>query len=32
MKSVFRNPPLLTFLLVALVWLVASLTLRGFGA
>jgi ribose transport system permease protein len=31
-KSVFRNPPLLTFLLVALVWLVASLTLRGFGA
>ncbi|MCW5711002.1 ABC transporter permease [Shinella sp.] len=32
MKAVFRNPPLLTFLLVALVWLVASLTLRGFGA
>lgn len=32
MKSVFRNPPLLTFLLVALVWLVASPTLRGFGA
>ena len=31
-KAVFRNPPLLTFLLVALVWLVASLTLRGFGA
>ena len=31
-KSVFRNPPLLTFLLVALVWLAASLTLRGFGA
>jgi ribose transport system permease protein len=31
-KSVFRNPPLLTFLLVALVWLVASFTLRGFGA
>lgn len=31
-KSVFRNPPLLTFLIVALVWLVASLTLRGFGA
>src|SRR5690606_27406608 len=31
-KAVFRNPPLLTFVLVALVWLVASLTLRGFGA
>ena len=31
-KSIFRNPPLLTFVLVALVWLVASLTLRGFGA
>ncbi|GAA4171987.1 ABC transporter permease [Shinella granuli] len=31
-KAVFRNPSLLTFLLVALVWLVASLTLRGFGA
>jgi ribose transport system permease protein len=31
-KSIFRNPPLLTFLLVALVWLVAGLTLRGFGA
>jgi len=31
-KSIFRNPPLLTFLLVALVWLIASLTLRGFGA
>lgn len=31
-KSIFRNPPLLTFVLVALVWLVASLALRGFGA
>ncbi len=31
-KSIFRNPPLLTFMLVALVWLVAGLTLRGFGA
>ncbi|MCT7667182.1 ABC transporter permease [Shinella kummerowiae] len=31
-KSLFRNPPLLTLVLVALVWLVASLTLRGFGA
>ena len=31
-KGLFRNPPLLTFVLVALVWLVASLTLRGFGA
>nr|WP_298101798.1 ABC transporter permease [uncultured Shinella sp.] len=31
-KSIFRNPPLLTFVLVALVWLVAGLTLRGFGA
>lgn len=31
-KSIFRNPPLLTFLLVALVWLIAGLTLRGFGA
>ncbi|NEH54008.1 ABC transporter permease, partial [Rhizobium leguminosarum] len=31
-RSVFRNPPLLTFLLVALVWIVASFTLRGFGA
>ena len=31
-RSLFRNPPLLTFVLVALVWLVASLTLRGFGA
>ncbi len=31
-RTVFRNPPLLTFLLVALVWIVASLTLRGFGA
>ncbi|KQY00473.1 ABC transporter permease [Rhizobium sp. Root73] len=31
-KSIFRNPPLLTFVLVALVWLVAGLTLPGFGA
>jgi ribose transport system permease protein len=31
-RSLFRNPPLLTFVLVALVWLVASFTLRGFGA
>ncbi len=31
-RSLFRNPPLLTFGLVALVWLVASVTLRGFGA
>jgi len=31
-KAAFRNPPLLTFILVALVWLVASLTLGGFGA
>ena len=31
-RSLFRNPPLLTLVLVALVWLVASLTLRGFGA
>jgi ribose transport system permease protein len=31
-KAALRNPPLLTFLLVALVWLVAGLTLRGFGA
>ncbi|RFZ81545.1 ABC transporter permease [Shinella sp. WSJ-2] len=31
-KSIFRNPPLLTFVLVALVWLIAGLTLRGFGA
>ncbi|MGB3877355.1 MAG: ABC transporter permease [Shinella zoogloeoides] len=31
-RSLFRNPPLLTFVLVALVWLVAGVTLRGFGA
>ena len=31
-RSAFRNPPLLTLLLVALVWIVASLSLRGFGA
>lgn len=31
-QSLLRNPPLLTLVLVALVWLVASLTLRGFGA
>jgi ribose transport system permease protein len=32
LKTFLRNPPLVTFLLVALVWLVAGLTLRGFGA
>ncbi|WP_082910215.1 ABC transporter permease [Sinorhizobium glycinis] len=32
LKTALRNPPLLTLLLVALVWLAASLTLRGFGA
>ncbi|MBN8243811.1 ABC transporter permease [Nitratireductor aquimarinus] len=32
LKSAFRNPPLLTLILVILVWIVASLTLRGFGA
>jgi len=31
-ERLLRNPPLLTFLLVALLWIVASLTLRGFGA
>lgn len=31
-RGLFRNPPLLTAFLVALVWIVASLTLRGFGA
>lgn len=31
-RSLFRNPPLLTLVLVAFVWLVASLALRGFGA
>ncbi|MBB5574846.1 MULTISPECIES: ABC transporter permease [Rhizobium] len=31
-RTAFRNPPLLTFLLVSLVWIVASFTLRGFGA
>ncbi|OLP60563.1 ABC transporter permease [Xaviernesmea oryzae] len=31
-KAILRNPPLLTFLLVALVWLIAGLSLRGFGA
>lgn len=31
-ERLLRNPPLLTFLLVALVWIVAALTLRGFGA
>jgi len=31
-RSAFRNPPLLTFLLVAFVWIVASFTLHGFGA
>ncbi|MCF3640401.1 ABC transporter permease [Rhizobium sp. TRM95111] len=32
LRNALRNPPLLTFLLVALVWLAASLALRGFGA
>jgi ribose transport system permease protein len=31
-KALLRNPPLLTLILVALVWLVASFTLRGFGS
>ncbi|WFR98044.1 ABC transporter permease [Rhizobium tumorigenes] len=31
-KTLLRNPPLLTFVFVALVWLVAGLTLRGFAA
>lgn len=31
-RSALRNPPLVTLLLVALVWVVASLTLKGFGA
>lgn len=31
-RRLLQSPPLLTLLLVALVWLVASLTLRGFGA
>jgi ribose transport system permease protein len=31
-KTALRNPPMLTLLLVALVWIVASLTLPGFGA
>ena len=31
-RRMLRSPPLLTLLLVALVWLIASLTLRGFGA
>lgn len=31
-RSAFRNPPLLTLLLVALVWIAASASLRGFGA
>lgn len=30
-RSIFRNPPLLTLILVVLVWAIASLTLRGFG-
>ena len=32
LKNILRTPPLVTFLLVALVWIVASLTLKGFGA
>ncbi|MEF0941272.1 ABC transporter permease [Rhizobium sp. BR 362] len=31
-RTAFRNPPLLTFVLVSLVWIVASFLLRGFGA
>ncbi|MFC2249084.1 ABC transporter permease [Labrys portucalensis] len=31
-RGLFRNPALLTLILVALVWLVASFSLRGFGA
>lgn len=30
-RSIFRNPPLLTLILVVAVWVIASLTLRGFG-
>ncbi|WP_113260209.1 ABC transporter permease [Agrobacterium cavarae] len=30
-RSIFRNPALLTFILVVAVWVIASLTLRGFG-
>ena len=32
LKSLLRHPPLLTLILVAIVWVIASLTLRGFGA
>lgn len=31
-RSLFRNPALLTLMLVALVWIVAGMTLRGFAA
>lgn len=31
-QRILKNPPMLTLLLVVLVWLVASLTVRGFGA
>lgn len=31
-RRLFGSPPLLTLVLVALVWIVASLSLRGFGA
>ncbi|MBB4568960.1 ABC transporter permease [Rhizobium leucaenae] len=31
-RTAFRNPPLLTFVLVSLVWIIASFMLRGFGA
>ncbi len=31
-RALFRNPPLLTLLLVIAVWVVASFALRGFGA
>ena len=32
LRSLLRHPPLLTLILIALVWVIASLTLRGFGA
>ncbi|MFK4826013.1 ABC transporter permease [Paenochrobactrum sp. BZR 588] len=31
-QRILKNPPMLTLLLVVLVWLVASVTVRGFGA
>ncbi|NTJ68037.1 ABC transporter permease [Agrobacterium rhizogenes] len=32
LKLLLRHPPLLTLILVAIVWVIAGLTLRGFGA